>query len=76
MDKNTSISKKNRPEYPSNWTSKKFDVVKKEKQLSISCRFHSTQIWSQRKKPFSNKKPQNLSIRGQITFGIQLQTFP
>ena len=25
--------------------------------MSISCRFHSTQIRSQRKKPFSNKNP-------------------
>ena len=25
---------------------------------------------------FRQKKPQNQSIRGQITFGIQLQTFP
>ena len=39
------------------------------------------QIWvradkKSTKKPFSNKKTQNQSIRGQITFGIQLQTFP
>ena len=44
--------------------------------MSNSCRFQSIQTWGQRKKPFSNKKPQNQSIRGQITFGIQFQTFP
>ena len=55
---------------------KKTDVVKKEQQLSNSCRIQSIKIWSQRKKPFPNKKPQNQFIRGEITFGIQLQTFP
>ena len=44
--------------------------------MSYSCRFHSIRIWTQRKKPFPKKNPQNQSIRGQITFGIQLQTFP
>ena len=48
---------------------------RQKKPLSNSCRFQSIQIWSQWKKPFSNKKLQNQSIRGQITFGIQLQTF-
>ena len=28
------------------------------------------------KKPYSTKKPQNHSICDQISFGIQLQTFP
>ena len=44
--------------------------------MSNSVGFQSIQIWSQRKKPFSNKKPQNWSVRGQITSGILLQTFP
>ena len=44
--------------------------------MSISYRFQSIHIWSQRKKPFSNKNCQNQSIRGQNTFGIQIQTFP
>ena len=48
----------------------------KKQQLSNSCRFQSIQRWSRREKPFPNKKPQNQSIRGQITLGIQLQTFP
>ena len=52
------------------------DVVKIEKQLSMCCKFLSIQIGSQQKKPFSNKKPQNQFIRGQITFGVQLQLFP
>ena len=34
------------------------------------------QTWSQQKKPYSYKKLRNQSIRGQVTFGIQLQTFP
>ena len=44
--------------------------------MSNFCSFQSIKIWSQRRKPFSNKTPQNKSIRSQITFGIQLQTFP
>ena len=39
-------------------------------QISADADMKST------KKPYSNEKPQNQSIRGQITFGIQLQTFP
>ena len=75
MAKNKNIFKE-QARIPLNLNIEKDDFVKIEKQLSISCRFQSIQIWSKREKPFSNKKAQNQSIRGQITFGIQLQTSP
>ena len=47
----------------------------KKNTLEQSCKFQSLQIWSQLKMQYSNEKLQNQSIRGQMTFGIQLQTF-
>ena len=42
---------------PLNLNIEKDDVVKTEKQLSISCRFQSIQILGHWKKPFPTKKP-------------------
>ena len=39
---------KNRPEYPSNQTSKKFDHGKEEQQMSNPCIVHSMQICCRR----------------------------
>ena len=44
----------------------------RQKKTTIEqfCKFQSIHIISQWKQPFSNKKPQNESIRGEITFWI------
>ena len=44
--------------------------------MSTSCRLQSMQIWRQRIEAYSNKNTAIQSNRDQISFGIQLQTFP
>ena len=56
-------------------TIEKIRCRQKGASLSNSCKFQSMQIWIQ-KKLYSNENFRNQPIRGQITFGIQLQTFP
>ena len=55
-------------------TIEKFDVVKKEQVWANHANF-SPYRYEVKKKIYSNEELQNQSIRGQITFGIQLQTF-